>query len=251
MRPKRRKILLLFLLSFLLLIAGFSLYVYVSLPDVTSLRKQNPETTALIRLRFKQAQAKGETLKVRQQWIPFGNIPEILKNTVRITEDASFYWHKGVDYEELKEAVKKNIREKRLVRGASTITQQLAKNLYLSTDKSVLRKIKEYLIARRLERALSKDRIFELYLNVIEFGQGIYGVRAAARHFFGVDVAELTLEEIVRLTAVIPRPLKTSPVSESRWLRWKCRWILGKLKLYQYISEEEYQEIIARFSRKD
>ncbi|HES59481.1 MAG TPA: penicillin-binding protein, partial [Caldithrix sp.] len=115
--------------------------------------------------------------------------------------------------------------------------QQLAKNLYLSTEKSFLRKIKEYFIAKRLEKELSKYRIFHLYLNVIEFGRGVFGVEAASRFYFGKSVGNLTLEEMVRLTAIIPRPLITNPKGNSRWLKWKCKWILRKLALYNYIDQ--------------
>jgi monofunctional biosynthetic peptidoglycan transglycosylase len=196
-----------------------------------------------MRLRIKQAQMKGDTLQIQHNWVSFKQIPDLFKNTVRITEDSSFYWHKGIDFEELKESVKKNIREKRLARGGSTITQQLAKNLYLSTEKSLVRKIKEYWISRRLEKALSKDRIFELYLNAIEFGPGIFGVQAASQHYFERNVSELNVEEIIRLTAIIPKPLTTDPRGETPWLKWKCRWILDKLKVYKYISEETYKKL--------
>jgi len=136
------------------------------------------------------------------------------------------------------------------VQGGSTITQQLAKNLYLSTKKSVLRKIKEYLIARKLEKTLSKDSIFELYLNVIELGPGIFGVQAASRYYFGFSVNAITLEEIVRLVAVLPRPLSSNPTGDSPWLKWRCRWLLHKLRLYEYISEETYQDMISIFEDK-
>jgi monofunctional biosynthetic peptidoglycan transglycosylase len=247
LRSRRKKILFLFLLLAFLLIGTFSLYLVLSLPDVSDLKKHNPKTTALIQLRIKNAQKKGQTLRIRQQWTSFRNIPQLLKDTVRVTEDASFYWHKGIDFEELKESIKKNLRVWKIARGGSTITQQLAKNLYLSTEKSLVRKIKEYLIARRLEKTLSKDRIFELYLNVLELGPGVFGVQAAAQYYFGRDAGDLTMEQIVRLTAIIPRPLRTNPVGESRWLKWKCRWILGKLRLYKYIGEEEYAETIQVF----
>jgi monofunctional biosynthetic peptidoglycan transglycosylase len=134
--------------------------------------------------RYREAKKADKTFRVRQQWIDFEAIPKLLRETVRVTEDASFYQHKGLDFEELKEALKKNWEKKEYVRGASTITQQLAKNLYLSTEKSVIRKIKEYLIVIRLERNLTKDRIFTIYLNVIEWGPGIFGVEAASQTFF-------------------------------------------------------------------
>ncbi len=227
--------------------AGFAGYVYLALPDVSGLRTINPASTSLIRFRQAQARAKGESLDIRLQWVPFDLIPALLKDAVRVTEDFSFYWHKGVDYDELRESIRRDVREGKLVRGGSTITQQLAKNLYLSTEKSLLRKAKEYLIARRLEKALPKGRIFEIYLNVIELGPGVFGVGAAARTYFDRDVADLDLERIVRLTAVIPRPLSADPRGSSAWLRWRCGWILGKLELHKMISDEEYRSTLAGF----
>jgi monofunctional biosynthetic peptidoglycan transglycosylase len=232
----------------LILIAILGGRVYFGLPDVTELKMSNPKTTALMDLRKDQSREKGSKLAVSQDWVSFKDIPQLLKDTVRIAEDAGFYWHKGIDYDELKEAIKKDIRERKFVRGGSTITQQLAKNLYLSTEKSLLRKIKEYLIARRLEKALAKDRIFEIYLNLIELGPGVFGVQAASDVYFGHSVSELSLEEIVRLTAIIPRPLLTDPRGDNPWLRWRCRWLLHKLLLYKYISQETYQEAVKIFS---
>jgi membrane peptidoglycan carboxypeptidase len=133
------------------------------------------------------------------------------------------------------------------IRGASTITQQLAKNLYLSPRKTLWRKMRETLIAKRLESALGKNRIFHLYLNIIEFGSGIFGVQEAARYYFNKDIDHLNLEEIIRLTAIIPKPLKEDPRKNSKWLLWKCRWIINKLKLYEYISEDQYNLTIKRF----
>lgn len=226
----------------------FSIYIHLSLPDVRNLETSNPKETSLMKMRIKQAQTAGSTLEIRQNWVSFERIPDLFKNAVRITEDSAFYWHKGVDFDELKESIKKNIREKRLARGGSTITQQLAKNLYLSTEKTFVRKIREYWIARRLEKSLSKDRIFELYLNVIEFGSGIFGVQAASQHYFKRDVSKLNYEQIIRLTAIIPRPLTTNPTGKSSWLKWKCLWILDKLKVYKYINEEKYEELYRAFN---
>lgn len=217
-------------------LAVMGLWIYLTLPDVSPLVGNNPETTALMEQRKEEAAAAGRELRIRQRWIRFSDIPELLKNSVRISEDASFYLHEGVDFYELKESIRKNWEEGRFARGASTITQQLAKNLYLSTEKSILRKIREYLIAQRLEKTLSKDRIFHLYLNIIEFGPGVFGVEAAARYYYGKHAAGLSPEEMVRLTAVIPRPLEIRPNGSSRWLMWRCCWIVRKLKQYGYID---------------
>jgi monofunctional biosynthetic peptidoglycan transglycosylase len=231
-----------------LLAAVFYGSVFLGLPDVADLKSINPPLTALMERRIEQAKKEGANFTIKQEWVSFRDIPQLFKDTVRIAEDSNFYWHHGIDYEELKEAIKKNIREKRFARGASTITQQLAKNLYLSTKKSPFRKIKEYFIARKLEKGLTKDRIFELYLNVIELGPGIFGVQTASKLFFGHSVDQMSLEEIIRLTAIIPRPLQADPMGHTPWLLWRCRWLLHKLLLYKYVSEETYLETVGIFS---
>ena len=227
----------------LILVLGF----YFSLPDVSYLKSHHPRRTRLMEIRIRQAKEEGKRYRIRQYWVSFGRIPRLLKQSVRISEDASFYFHNGVDFTELKESIKKNLAKGRFARGGSTITQQLAKNLYLSPEKTILRKVREFFIARRLESTLSKNRIFHLYLNVIELGRGIFGVQAAARYYFGKNVQDLNLEEIARLTAIIPRPLTVRPTGRSRWLRWRCRWILRKLLRYRYITREQYDQTIAAF----
>jgi monofunctional biosynthetic peptidoglycan transglycosylase len=242
-----KKILVWLPASLVLVVCAIGLSIYIGLPDVRELQTRNPSTSALIEYRARQARQSNKIFDIRQHWVDFETIPQLLKDTVRISEDAAFYQHSGVDFTELKEAIKKNWEKGKYARGGSTITEQLAKNLYLSTHKSILRKIKEYFIAKRLENRLSKDRIFHLYLNIIELGPGIFGVQAASRYYFNKSVSKLDLEEIVRLTAVIPRPLSIDPRGESRWLRWKATWILDTLKRYQYIREDEYQTVIQRF----
>jgi monofunctional biosynthetic peptidoglycan transglycosylase len=224
-----------------------AVFIYATLPNVGLLKAENPKTTALIAQRIREAQERGQQLRVRMVWVSFESIPERLKEAVRIAEDARFYEHDGIDYEELQEAIRKNIEKGALVRGASTITQQLAKNLYLSTDRDFIRKLREFFIARQLEDQLSKSRIFHIYLNVIEFGPGIFGVEAAARHYFGKGAAQLDLEEIVRLTAVVPRPLLEQPTRNSRWLKWRAGWILSMLRKTGRISPAEFQAEISKF----
>ena len=247
MRPKLKKILLWIVFGVPAALAVGTLMIYVSLPDTRDLATRNPRSTALMLQRYREAKASQKILVIHQKWVAFDEIPKLLRDTVRVTEDASFYQHQGVDLAELKAAFRKNWQKGRYVRGASTITQQLAKNLYLTTDKSVIRKIKEYLIARRLEDQLGKQRIFELYLNVIELGPGIFGVRASADIFFNKEVSRLNLEEMVRLTAVIPKPLKENPRHNSSWVQWKAGWILDTLLRYKYIDPVEHQAVMERF----
>lgn len=219
-------------------------YVYLTLPDVTYLQNENPKTTAMMEQRKKEAEKKGETLDIRHRWVPFKIIPELLKRTVLVSEDAGFYYHNGVDYHELKESIKRNLREGKKARGGSTITQQLAKNLFLSTEKSYSRKAREFLIAQKMEKHLSKNRIFSIYLNVIEFGKGIFGVEAAAEHFFNKPVDQLNLEEIIRLVSIIPKPLKVNPLSaRSRYLKWRANFLLDKLVKYEIIPETDYYQV--------
>lgn len=240
---------LIFSLIFLTFLSAGSAvgYIYLSLPGIRHLKSQNPPTTALIEQRLREAHRAGKILKVRQVWVGFDGIPALLKESVRVAEDARFYEHEGIDYEEISEAVKKNLEQGRWARGASTITQQLAKNLYLSTEKSLIRKLKEYFLTLQLEKELSKNRIFHLYLNVIELGPGIFGVEAAARHYFGKSVGQLSLVDIVLLTAVIPKPLSESPIRQSRWLKWKTRWILSVLRKTGHISTDQHNQAAIAF----
>ena len=247
MWPVIKKILLWVVIGVPALLAGGMLMIYLSLPDVGDLETNNPRSSALMVQRFREAKNSRKDLVIRQQWVSFDEIPKLLIDTIRVTEDSAFYQHRGVDLAELKAAFKKNWQKGKYVRGASTITQQLAKNLYLSTDKSVIRKIKEYLIARRLESRLGKKRIFELYLNVIEFGPGIFGVQAAASNFYNKNISRLNLEEMVRLTAVIPKPLKEAPTRNSSWINWKAGWILDTLLRYKYIEQGDYHAVKIKF----
>jgi monofunctional biosynthetic peptidoglycan transglycosylase len=245
--PHVKKLIFILLSAAICISGGAVLYIYLSLPSVSHLKNQNPKTTALIDQRLREAQRAGKVLKIRQIWIGFEGIPALLKESVRVAEDARFFDHEGIDYEEISEAIQKNLNQGRYARGASTITQQLAKNLYLSTERSLIRKIKEFFLALRLEEELSKNRIFHLYLNVIEFGPGIFGVEAAARHYFGKSVGQLSLEEIVRLTAVIPKPLSENPTRNSSWMKWKAGWILTTLRKTGHIRSEQYHQASARF----
>lgn len=245
--PWRKRILLSILFVIVLMLAVY-IMIQISIPDVNPLINNNPSTTALMEQRKEEEKEVGKKIRIRQQWVSFGQIPKLLKKTVRISEDANFYFHEGIDLDELKESIKKNWEKGEFARGASTITQQLAKNLYLSTEKSIWRKVKEFFITRELESTLSKNRIFHLYLNVIEYGRGIFGVAAASRYYFGKSVSELNDEEIIRLTAVIPKPLSVRPDQNSKWLLWRCRWITGKLLLYKYIEDTKHDSLMTLFS---
>jgi monofunctional biosynthetic peptidoglycan transglycosylase len=214
-----------------LLAAGFACgaYIYLTLPDIRVLRTQNPQTTAFIELRAQQAQAKGEPVRRIQRWAPYARISGNLKRAVLVAEDSAFWQHEGVDFQQLKESMEVNIERMEWARGASTITQQLAKNLYLSPSKNPIRKVRELLIARRLEAELTKQRILELYLNVVEWGNGIYGAEAAARTYFGKSAADLTASEAALLAGALVNARLLDPAHPTARLRRRQDMVLKRM----------------------
>ena len=214
------------------LAAGFACaaFMYLTLPDVRSLRTSNPETTAFIELRSREARARGEQPRRVQRWVSYARISPNLKRAVLVAEDSAFWTHDGVDYDQLKESMEVNLERMEFARGGSTITQQLAKNLYLSPSKNPFRKVRELLIARQLEAVLSKQRILELYLNVIEWGDGIYGAEAAARTYFRKPAADLTAEESALLAAAIVNPRVHNPGSPTGRLRRRQQMVMRRMR---------------------
>jgi monofunctional biosynthetic peptidoglycan transglycosylase len=194
-------------------------YLYLTLPDVRPLVKTNPTTTAFMQLRTAEARDnRRRNFAIRQQWVPYSRISPMLKRAVIVTEDAAFFDHDGIDLSEIKASMEKNWEQGQFLRGGSTITQQLAKNLYLSPSRDPIRKVKELFIARRLEAALSKQRIFEIYLNVIEWGDGIFGCEAAAQAYFRKPCASLNMAEAALLAGAIINPREHSPARPTRRL---------------------------------
>jgi monofunctional biosynthetic peptidoglycan transglycosylase len=191
----------------LLLVAIFAvLGVVVTVAQVAALNFYNPHNTAWMRMRVRQAAAQHKELTIRQTWRSLSAIPRNLQMAVIAAEDEKFYQHHGFDWESMKQAREHNERRNRIKRGASTITQQLAKNLYLSPERSYIRKAREAFITVVMELLLSKERILELYLNCIEFGPGIFGVDEGARFHFGIALKKLSLDQSCRLAAIIPAP---------------------------------------------
>lgn len=219
---------------FLLLSAAYVLW----LPDVSELKSKDPAETSFMRIKEKQALAQGKKLGRTMIWTGWDGISEHLKHAVLVAEDDGFYRHKGVDWESTRRALETDWRKRRFARGGSTITQQLARNLYLSPSKNPLRKIKELLIARRLEKALGKRRIFELYLNVAEWGKGIYGAEAASRAYFGKSAAGLTPEEAAALAAALPSPRRYSPVKGTKFMEKRKSSIVARMRASGYLPEE-------------
>ncbi|HJR76342.1 MAG TPA: monofunctional biosynthetic peptidoglycan transglycosylase [Nitrospiraceae bacterium] len=210
--------------------ALLSLYWLATLPDVSWLAKHNPKETALIEARRVEAKEKGRTLRPQWVWVPISRISPYLQRAVVATEDASFFQHEGFDWEGIKDAAVYNLEAGEFKRGGSTITQQLAKNLYLSPQRSLLRKAREALITRSLEHQLTKPRILELYLNVAEWGHGIFGAEAAARHHFGKSAAELSMEEAALLAAILPSPRRYDPMRLTKYLRNRQQHILHRIE---------------------
>jgi monofunctional glycosyltransferase len=204
-------------------------YLYATLPDVRPLRSENPETTAFIELRAREARVRGESPRRVQQWVPYRRISPNLSRAVLVAEDAAFWRHDGIDYAQIRESIEVNLERRAFARGASTITQQLAKNLYLTPSRNPVRKLRELWIARRLEAELSKERILELYLNVIEWGDGIYGAEAAARTYFGRSSAALGPEESALLAAAIINPRVLDPGRPSARLRQRQQLVLRRM----------------------
>lgn len=215
--------------SGVLAVAACALYLGW-LPDPSPLKTKPPKTTAYIELRREQAEDAGKKFRLAWTYVPAERIAQSLKDAVVMSEDGSFWRHKGIDWEAVDEAVRVNLSKGRFAYGGSTITQQLARNLYLSPSKNPLRKAKEALIARRLERVLGKRRILELYLNVAEWGPGVFGCEAASRRYFAKSAADLTYEEAAALASVLPSPRKWHPVNRSKRVERRVQRLLGRLR---------------------
>jgi monofunctional biosynthetic peptidoglycan transglycosylase len=211
---------------------AFLAYVYLTLPDVRALAKTNPTKTAFVELREREAAQAGKPLRHYQVWVPYSRISQTLKRAVLVAEDDAFWQHEGIDMEQLKISIRNDIEKGEAIRGGSTITQQLAKNLYLSPSRDPVRKLRELIIARRLEAALSKARIFEIYLNVIEWGDGIWGAEAAARSYFGSSAASLSAEQAALLAGAIINPRVYSPAHPNARLLRRQRIILARMGAY-------------------
>lgn len=240
MKPiSKTSILLILVLAFCLYLAG----EYWRLPDVSFLEKETPRETALMKQRDAEyaAQHRGKLPRRVQTIVPYSAISNSLKTAVLIGEDDAFFQHEGFDFARIKEALTEDWEKKRFARGASTITQQLAKNLFLSTSKNPVRKLKEAILTHRLEQHLSKPRIFELYLNVIEWGENVYGAEAAARYYFGESASQLSLDEAVLLAAIIPNPRRMNPFVSLKLCQYRRGIILDRMFRYHHISEEEYR----------
>ena len=212
---------------------------WVTWPDVARLASERPDTTAFMRRYLARRAARPELPPLQHTWVPLNQISVHVKRAVVSGEDMEFFQHGGFSASELRAALREAVREGEL-RGASTLTQQLAKNLWLSPSRNPVRKVREAALTRQLETHLSKSRILEIYLNVVEFGPGIYGVGAASRAYFGVAPASLSERQAAMLAASLPRPSSWHPGVESRAYARYVDDILGRMRradfLWRYVD---------------
>jgi monofunctional biosynthetic peptidoglycan transglycosylase len=227
--------------------AALILILWLLPPNVKDLTTHNPQKTTMMRYREAQYFKKtGKRLWRNQTWVPLSRISPKLITAVVIAEDDKFFEHAGFDFEGMKEAFEKDIRTGRITGGGSTITQQLAKNLYLKPARNPVRKIREAVIAFKLNSRLKKSRILELYLNVIEWGRGIYGAEAASRTYYGKSCSDLTAEEAVRLASVLPNPIVFVPEDDRYYRMRKKRSIVAQLMVKRkQMTEEEFEALVS------
>ncbi|MES2151365.1 MAG: monofunctional biosynthetic peptidoglycan transglycosylase [Pseudomonadota bacterium] len=189
----------------------------------------NPGMTSMMQLQLGALREKKPNATLEQQWVPYSRISANLKRAVIASEDANFNEHDGVDWEALAKAYEKNNRKHKVVGGGSTITQQLAKNLFLSGSRNYLRKGQELAIAYMLESVMNKERILEIYLNVVEFGRGVFGAEAAARHYFGTSAANLNAAQGARLAVMLPNPRFYDQHRDTNYLARRTSLIMNRM----------------------
>lgn len=230
-------------LFLLIAFAGITIAYLILVPDISKLKKENPKETSLMEYRYEEWQRKGKKHRIKQIWVPLSSVSPYMAKAVLISEDDKFWCHEGFDYEAIKKAIEKDIKAGKFKFGGSTISQQLVKNLYLSPSKNPIRKLREAIITWRMEKVLSKKRILELYLNIVEWGEGIFGIEAAARHYYGKSASELSPEEAARLAAVLPNPRKYSPISDSRYVVNRSN-LIYTIMVRRRIVVPEYEDVI-------
>ncbi len=229
----------------ILLAAAFLLNIafYLVYPDVSRLKWERPVKTAFMVYREGQWQKAGLQRRIRQKWVPLSRISPYAVKAVIIAEDDKFWSHEGFDFGAIQKAIEKDLQKRRFKAGGSTISQQLVKNLYLTPAKNPVRKLKEAVLTWRLERNLSKRRIIELYLNVAEWGEGIFGIEAAARHYFGKGADALTAREAAALAVVLPGPLRFHPVEGGRYVENRTEAVY-RIMVRRGIVIPEYEQLL-------
>jgi monofunctional biosynthetic peptidoglycan transglycosylase len=237
-RGKIIKLLLVAALGFVAYMGSFFVY-----PDVGALAKKNPGKTAFMEWREAQWAEQGVKKTITQRWVPISQVSPLLIKAILIGEDDKFYQHEGFDYEAMEQAFEKNLKEGHFAAGASTISQQLIKNLYLSPTKSLTRKVKEAILTWRMEHTLSKRRILELYVNVAEWGDGIFGIEAASRHYFHKSASQLSSMEAARLASVLPNPIRFNAVGDQRYVTFRSG-LIHSIMVRRGIAVEGFKEVM-------
>ncbi len=226
----------------LVFFAALSLAYLLWMPDLSKLKKGNLQKTAFMKYREREWAEKGRKIRIQQVWVSLSRVSPYLVKAVLIAEDDKFWRHEGFDYEAIREAIEKDIKSRKFKFGGSTISQQLARNLYLSPAKNPFRKIVEAVITWRMEKVLSKRRILELYLNGVEWGEGLYGVEAASRHYYGKPSSDLAPREAARLAAVLPNPRRYNPAGNQRYVVQRSNLIYDMM-VRRGIVAPEYEEV--------
>ena len=229
--------------------ASILTWLWLTLPDPSRLARENPRTTALIEQRRAEARAGRRAFRPLQVWVAADGISPALVQAVLISEDANFFGHEGIDWEAVRDAAEHDLKVRGFARGASTITQQLARNLWLGTEKSLWRKVKEAVLAAKLEVALSKKRILALYLNVVEMDDGVFGVEAGARHRFGTSAAALSPAQAVVLASLLPAPRRVDLGQPSRWLKERSRRLLDRMRDVGRLSDPAHRSASVELER--
>jgi monofunctional glycosyltransferase len=231
--PRRRWGRLLFLWLPLWLLAGALIWQGSYAARIAWWRTHNPDTTAFMRANLSRLQERNPEATLKHVWVDYDRISDHLKRALIVAEDAKFNEHDGFDFEAIQKALEKNQRRGKVVAGGSTISQQLAKNLFLSGERSRFRKAQEAIITVMLEQSMPKERILEIYLNVIEWGDGVFGAEAAARHYYRKSAAQLNAAEAAKLAAMVPRPKFYDRNRNTAFLNRKAQWILGQMHMVE------------------
>lgn len=233
----------------LLLCAGALAALWFSLPDPSAFASRNPKTTAVIEQRRAEAKRARRPFGPRQHWVGLDRVSPHLIHAVLASEDASFYAHGGFDWDEMNAAAREGLRKGKKMRGASTITQQVAKNLWLGTERSLWRKGREAILAAKMERSLSKRRILTLYLNIAEWGDGVFGAEAASQRWFSVSAADLSTAQATLLASMLPAPRRANLHDPPRWLAKRSRRLIDRLLAAGRIDADEHAHASADLER--
>ena len=236
---KRLFIIIILFVSALLLNIG----VYFVYPNISALKKESPKKTAFMEYREKEWEMQGKKRVIIHQWVPLARISSYVVKAVIIAEDDKFWKHEGFDFKAMQKAIEKDIQKRKFKFGGSTISQQLSKNLYLSPSRNPIRKIKEAILTWRIEKKLSKKRIIELYLNVAEWGEGLFGIEAAAQHYYGKHASALGAREAAKLASVLPNPRKFDLIGTSKSVENRSDRIY-QIMIKRGIVIPEYEEVM-------